>query len=28
MRCLTLANALRKKGANITFICRNLQGHL
>ncbi|MEC1545660.1 UDP-2,4-diacetamido-2,4,6-trideoxy-beta-L-altropyranose hydrolase [Bacillus halotolerans] len=28
MRCLTLANALRKKGANITFICRNLQGNL
>ncbi|MFP7231221.1 UDP-2,4-diacetamido-2,4,6-trideoxy-beta-L-altropyranose hydrolase [Bacillus subtilis] len=28
MRCLTLANALRKKGANITFVCRSLQGHL
>ncbi|MBT2625101.1 UDP-2,4-diacetamido-2,4,6-trideoxy-beta-L-altropyranose hydrolase [Bacillus sp. ISL-32] len=28
MRCLTLANALRKKGANIIFVCRNLQGHL
>ncbi|MEC1734957.1 UDP-2,4-diacetamido-2,4,6-trideoxy-beta-L-altropyranose hydrolase [Bacillus mojavensis] len=28
MRCLTLAHALRKKGANMIFICRDLQGHL
>lgn len=28
MRCLTLAHALRKKGANIIFVCRNLRGHL
>ncbi|MDS9995832.1 UDP-2,4-diacetamido-2,4,6-trideoxy-beta-L-altropyranose hydrolase [Bacillus atrophaeus] len=28
MRCLTLADALRKKGANIIFVCRNLQGNL
>lgn len=28
MRCLTLANALREKGAEITFICREHPGHL
>ena len=28
MRCLTLANALRKKGAILTFICREHPGHL
>ncbi|PJZ02007.1 UDP-2,4-diacetamido-2,4,6-trideoxy-beta-L-altropyranose hydrolase [Bacillus vallismortis] len=28
MRCLTLAHALRKKGAHIIFVCRDLQGHL
>lgn len=27
-RCLTLANALRKEGANVLFICRKHQGHL
>lgn len=28
MRCLTLANALREKGSNIFFICRELPGNL
>lgn len=28
IRCLTLANALREKGADITFICREHPGHL
>lgn len=28
MRCLTLANALRARGSNVTFICREHQGHL
>ncbi|MDD4249869.1 MAG: UDP-2,4-diacetamido-2,4,6-trideoxy-beta-L-altropyranose hydrolase, partial [Methanosarcina sp.] len=28
MRCLTLANALAKRGTDITFICRELEGHL
>lgn len=28
MRCLTLANALREKGAEITFVCREHPGHL
>ncbi len=28
MRCLTLAEALRTKGANVSFICRKLQGNL
>ena len=28
MRCLTLANALSKKGATIRFICRDLPAHL
>ena len=28
MRCLTLANALREQGADITFICREHDGHL
>lgn len=28
MRCLTLANALRDKGAEIIFICRDHPGHL
>jgi UDP-2,4-diacetamido-2,4,6-trideoxy-beta-L-altropyranose hydrolase len=28
MRCLTLANRLREKGADITFICREHDGHL
>ena len=28
MRCLTLANALHEKGAEITFICREHPGHL
>lgn len=28
MRCLTLANALREHGADITFICREHEGHL
>jgi UDP-2,4-diacetamido-2,4,6-trideoxy-beta-L-altropyranose hydrolase len=28
MRCLTLANALAKKGADVSFICREHEGHL
>lgn len=28
MRCLTLANALRKKGAIVSFICRELPGNI
>ncbi len=28
MRCLTLADALRKRGAVVHFICRNMPGHL
>lgn len=28
IRCLTLADALKKKGARIVFICREHQGHL
>lgn len=28
MRCLTLANALRERGADVRFICRELPGHL
>lgn len=28
MRCLTLANALTEKGAQVCFVCRELQGHL
>lgn len=28
MRCLTLANALRKDGAECVFVCRDLPGHL
>lgn len=28
MRCLTLANALKKQNAEIAFICREHQGHL
>ena len=28
MRCLTLANALRERGAQATFICREHPGHL
>lgn len=28
MRCLTLADALRKSGAHVRFICRHLPGHL
>jgi UDP-2,4-diacetamido-2,4,6-trideoxy-beta-L-altropyranose hydrolase len=28
MRCLTLANALYEKGAEITFVCREHTGHL
>ncbi len=28
MRCLTLANALRERGAEILFICREHDGHL
>lgn len=28
MRCLTLAHALSDKGADVTFICRNLEGNL
>ncbi|TDV68002.1 UDP-2,4-diacetamido-2,4,6-trideoxy-beta-L-altropyranose hydrolase [Pseudomonas sp. LP_7_YM] len=27
-RCLTLANALRKRGADVQFACRQLSGHL
>ena len=28
MRCLTLAEALRKAGAEVAFVCRELDGHL
>ena len=28
MRCLTLANELREQGAEITFLCREHEGHL
>lgn len=28
MRCLTLANVLRERGANVSFICRQHQGNL
>lgn len=28
MRCLTLANQLRQKGAKVTFLCRELKGNL
>ena len=28
MRCLTLADSLRRQGAEIVFICRNLEGHM
>lgn len=28
MRCLTLANALRARGAECLFVCREFQGHL
>lgn len=28
MRCLTLAEALRERGAGVSFICREHQGHL
>jgi UDP-2,4-diacetamido-2,4,6-trideoxy-beta-L-altropyranose hydrolase len=28
MRCLTLANALKEKGAEVSFICRPFAGHL
>ena len=28
IRCLTLANALKKKSHDVTFICRNLKDHL
>ncbi|MCB1764847.1 MAG: UDP-2,4-diacetamido-2,4,6-trideoxy-beta-L-altropyranose hydrolase [Candidatus Competibacteraceae bacterium] len=28
MRCLTLADALRERGADVQFICRDLPGHL
>ncbi|MBD3109667.1 UDP-2,4-diacetamido-2,4,6-trideoxy-beta-L-altropyranose hydrolase [Bacillus sp. AGMB 02131] len=28
MRCLTIAQELRKRGANISFICRDLPGHI
>ena len=28
IRCLTLANALREKGAKCQFVCRDYQGHL
>lgn len=28
MRCLTLADALRERGANCSFVCRPHQGHL
>lgn len=28
MRCLTLATALRERGAHVTFVCRLLPGHL
>lgn len=28
MRCLSLADTLRKRGGNVSFICRDLPGHL
>ncbi len=28
MRCLTLANALKMKGADVSFVCRSFVGHL
>ena len=28
MRCLTLANALKEKGAEVCFVCRDYSGHL
>jgi UDP-2,4-diacetamido-2,4,6-trideoxy-beta-L-altropyranose hydrolase len=28
MRCLTLAEVLRKRGADVTFVCRELEGNL
>lgn len=28
MRCLTLADALRKKESNLSFICREMPGNL
>ena len=28
MRCLTLANALRDRGADVSFVCREHEGHL
>ncbi len=28
MRCLTLASALRERGAEVSFVCRNHDGHL
>ena len=28
MRCLTLADGLRKKNVSVTFVCRDLPGHL
>ena len=28
MRCLTLANALKEKGAEVSFVCRPFAGHL
>jgi UDP-2,4-diacetamido-2,4,6-trideoxy-beta-L-altropyranose hydrolase len=28
MRCLTLANALKAKGAKVSFVCRSFAGHL
>ena len=28
MRCLTLANALKAKGAEVSFVCRPFAGHL
>jgi len=27
MRCLTLANQLKRHGVEVTFVCRNLEGH-
>lgn len=28
MRCLTLADELRKRGASVAFVCRDFEGHL
>ena len=28
MRCLTLADTLAESGANVTFLCRDLEGSL